>query len=70
MSKKEDSLEAFTPSAAFTIELERLLNKYSKENDSDTPDFILARYLEASLAAFNTSVKQRERWYGRQHFQF
>jgi len=50
----------------FRKELENLINKYSKENGSDTPDFILARYLENVLQNFDAAVKEREEWYGRQ----
>lgn len=46
-------------------ELCTLLNRYSAENHSDTPDFILAAYLLTCLDAFDTAVKTRERWYGR-----
>lgn len=49
----------------FQKELARLINEYSKENDSDTPDFILARYLNAVLDNFNAAVMDREQWYGR-----
>lgn len=49
----------------FRKELERLINKYSMENGSDTPDFILADYLVACLDAFDATVKAREKWYGR-----
>jgi len=46
-------------------ELQDLINKHSKENDSDTPDFILAQYVVLALTAFNTAIQQRETWYGR-----
>jgi len=49
----------------FEKDLAELINKYSKENDSDTPDFILARYLNAVLENFNAAVMDREQWYGR-----
>jgi len=49
----------------FERELEALLNTHSAENLSDTPDFILARYMSACLAAFNGAVNRREKWYGR-----
>ena len=49
----------------FEKELEIIINKYSKENESNTPDFILAQYLTNCLAAFNRSIQQRETWYGR-----
>jgi len=49
----------------FRKELENLINKYSRENGSDTPDFILARYLDNALNNFDAAVKEREEWYGR-----
>jgi hypothetical protein len=45
--------------------LESLLNEHSRENVSDTPDFVLAEYLTDCLAAFDKAVRERERWYGR-----
>lgn len=50
---------------SFEQELTNLINRYSRENDSNTPDFILAQYIEGCLAAFATAVQQRETWYGR-----
>jgi hypothetical protein len=47
----------------FKKELEQLINKHSKEYDSDTPDFILAEYLKDCLAAFNRAVNDRSAWY-------
>ena len=41
------------------------LNRFSAENLSNTPDWILAQYLLGCLAAWNTGVQQRETWYGR-----
>jgi len=49
----------------FEKKLESLLNECSMENGSDTPDFILAGYLQDCLTAFNTAMKIRESWYGR-----
>ena len=49
----------------FQNELEALINRYSRENDSNTPDFILAQYVENCLANFDRAVQQRETWYGR-----
>ena len=49
----------------FEKDLAELINKYSKENDSNTPDFILARYLNAVLDNFSAAVNEREQWYGR-----
>ena len=46
-------------------EIENLINKYSRENESGTPDFILANYLYMSLKSFERAVNDREVWYGR-----
>jgi hypothetical protein len=47
----------------FEEELRSLINKYSKENESNTPDFILAEYLLSCLEAFNTACNERNKWY-------
>jgi hypothetical protein len=52
--------------ATFEKDLTRLINCYSKENGSDTPDFILALYLQWCLSVFNTAIQLREKWYGRE----
>ena len=57
--------EAPTPVPTFLRELESLINRHSMENGSDTPDFILADYLNHCLAIFNGTLKAREKWYGR-----
>ena len=44
----------------FKKELTSLINKYSIENNSNTPDFILARYLQGCLDLFANIVQQRE----------
>jgi len=49
----------------FKKELEQLLNKYSKENGSDTPDFILCNYLYMCLDTYDKTLQSREQWYGR-----
>jgi hypothetical protein len=49
----------------FEKELTTLLNRYNKENGSNTPDFILARYMSECLASFNNAVYERAKWYGR-----
>lgn len=48
----------------FREELSMLLNKHSMENSSDTPDFILAEYLAASLQVYDRAVRSRDKWYG------
>ena len=49
----------------FENELTSLLNSHSKENDSNTPDFILAEHLIGCLKLFNEIVGKREKWYGK-----
>ena len=45
--------------------LEALINRCSKENGSNTPDWILAEYLSDCLANFDLATMRREKWYGR-----
>ena len=40
-----------------------LINNCSRENGSDTPDFILAEYLADCLLAFDSAVARRTKWY-------
>lgn len=49
----------------FEKRLEHLINELSLENGSNTPDFILARYLRECLEQFDETVHARETWYGR-----
>jgi len=49
----------------FENELKDLINCHSKENESNTPDFILAQYMTDCLKVFTTTIQQRETWYGR-----
>ena len=48
-------------------QLAGLVNETSRESDSDTPDFVLAEFMMASLDAFEVAVNKREAWYGRPH---
>jgi hypothetical protein len=47
----------------FETELKDLINKYSYENGSDTPDFIIAEYVMDCLRSFNKAVEHRTAWY-------
>lgn len=53
------------PQDEFQRELAALLNRWNMETLCDTPDFILARYLQSCLVAFSVAVNQRSGWYGR-----
>lgn len=48
----------------FEKDLEHIINKHCKENDSNTPDFLLAKYMLGCLEVYNTAVKARDKWYG------
>ena len=48
-------------------DLRSVLNRHSAENQSDTPDFILAQYMLDALAAFEKASRAREDWYGHRH---
>jgi len=47
----------------FKQSIEKALNKTLRKNASDTPDFILAQYLDACLVAFDAAINERDRWY-------
>jgi len=47
----------------FRKELTHLINRKSKENGSNTPDYILARFMNDCLIAFDHAVNLRTEWY-------
>jgi hypothetical protein len=49
---------------AFINDLKILINRYSIENDSDTPDYILAKYIANCLYSFRIATKDRDAWHG------
>lgn len=49
----------------FERELKNLINRHSRENESNTPGFVLAAYLVECLRVFNEAIQAREKWYGR-----
>jgi hypothetical protein len=44
-------------------EIESAVNRCSAEGGSGTPDFVLAEFLVASLAAFDAAVRRRDEWW-------
>jgi hypothetical protein len=44
-------------------EVQAALNRHSRENNSNTPDFILAQFLRDALAAYEAAVNARDNWY-------
>lgn len=61
----EDVAAGTVKRSSFESELESLINKFSMESGSNTPDFILAEYMSQCLKIFNAAVCAREMWYGR-----
>ena len=49
----------------FRKALEHAINYHSRENGSNTPDFVLAQYLADCLAALDKAVQNREAYFGR-----
>lgn len=47
----------------FRGELESLINRYNLEGGSDTPDYILATYIEDCVKAFERATLARTRFY-------
>ena len=45
------------------VEIEHAINRCSAERGSNTPDFILARFLADCLEAFDTAIITRTAWY-------
>mgnify|MGYP001613225485 CR=1 FL=1 len=46
-------------------EIGEALNRACAENDSNTPDFILAQFLMGCLGAWTAALQRRSAWYGR-----
>jgi len=58
-----DLINRTSEKCGFKNELEALINKHSAENGSNTPDFILAKYLNNCLQVFDDAVNVRSAWY-------
>lgn len=65
--KYEKLDEIITKETSFYRELTSLLNRYCKENKSNTPDFILSSYMINCLRTFNHAINEREKFYGREN---
>lgn len=66
MDDTADEAPARSEKNEFVLELEKLINRHSLENGSNTPDFILAAYLKMCLLSFDSFINLRESWYGRE----
>ena len=56
---------AVEPARPMTLleDLQHLINRHSRENASDTPDYVLAEYLMNCLSAFEIATRTRDGWY-------
>ena len=48
---------------SFDKRLESLINEFSMESASGTPDFILASYLRSCLNNWNMHIQERDKWF-------
>ncbi len=46
----------------FIKDLRDCINRHSKESDSNTPDCVLAKYLNNCLEAWNNACKEKDEW--------
>ncbi len=53
----------FETRVVFTREVAKLINRFSLENESDTPDYILAAFMVSSLDLFQSRIRERTEWY-------
>ena len=50
--------------SSFQKDLEHLINRYSLEDGSNTPDFLPAEYMSQCLTVYETTITARDNWYG------
>ena len=47
----------------FMRDLASVINRYSRENGSNTPDFILAEFLAGCLTVYENTISARTDWF-------
>lgn len=60
---EDESITSERMTGTFEQDLEALISRHSLENESMTPDFILAGYLKDCLDAWNKATRERDRWW-------
>ena len=60
---EQSGVTPYQKSRAFEEELAQVINRHSRENGSNTPDFILAAYLVDCLENFDRIMLWRQKWY-------
>jgi len=58
----DDNIPRETLGDGFEKRLTSLINEFSFENKSNTPDFILSKYLVKCLENFNSAEEARNQW--------
>lgn len=58
-----DKTKAFKDKDIIIEEFRKIINSHSLENDSNTPDFILAEYLWDCLVTSTILIGSRNMWY-------
>jgi len=51
---------------ALMDDLRGVINRHSRENESDTPDYLIAEYMLGCLEAYERTVVLRDKWHGRE----
>jgi hypothetical protein len=62
IAEEMEKVDKESDSMRFRNELQYVLNTYSKENESNTPDFLLADFVIDCLKAFNKAVNSRKKY--------
>lgn len=57
-------MEVFALPSELEKELESLMNRYSIDAASNTPDFVLAAYLAGCLETYVETARLRDKWWG------
>lgn len=56
-----------TPTYQMIDQIRDVINRNSRENASNTPDFVLGWFIIDALMAFERAIKNRDNWYGIEH---
>lgn len=59
-----EHLDRLTRRDDLRVAITSALNQACAENESNTPDFVLAEFLLDALKAFDRATQQRDSWYG------
>jgi hypothetical protein len=62
--REDGKLECIEVEGTLEQEIETLLNKNCIDDDTDTPDFILAEYLMGCLKTYKETIAARDKWFG------